>query len=58
MQPEGRVEVSGEFNAVSNQSAASMTAALYGPVGLAETTTANNFVRFILPDRIFKDGFD
>ncbi len=57
MQPGGRVDVSGQIVATSGTGTPMLQGVVYGPTGLNEPNTINNFGYRFLNDIIFANGF-
>lgn len=55
--PGGEVDVSGQVTVSEAPSDSLFPALVYGPVGLSEQDTLNNFATLSLTDEIFSDGF-
>lgn len=58
MQPGGRVTISGQIMMTSASGTPMLRGVVYGPTGLNEQNTTNNFGYLYLNDEIFKNGFE
>jgi hypothetical protein len=57
IQPGGQVEVVGQALITGVSTTVRLQSIAYGPVGLSEQNTLNNFSQIQIGDKIFSDGF-
>jgi hypothetical protein len=57
IQPGGQIEIAGQLHVTSASATLMAKSIAYGPVGLSEQDTLNNFSPIEFGDEIFKDGF-
>lgn len=57
IQPGGQVDISGQITVSKAPGQLILPALVYGPIGLGEHDTLNNFYALSLADEIFADGF-
>ena len=58
IQAGGSIDVSGQLLALDSSAAPTLDAFVYGPIGLSEQDTLNNFVSASIAQSLFFDGFD
>ncbi|MEO5626682.1 MAG: hypothetical protein ABIQ70_11800, partial [Dokdonella sp.] len=58
IQSGGSIDVSGDVQALDGGENASLDAMAYGPMGLSEQETLNNFASVSMTQSLFFDGFD
>jgi hypothetical protein len=57
VQPGGHVDISGQFAVSLTAQGLSIPALVYGPPGLSEQDTLDNFATLSMTDKIFANGF-
>jgi hypothetical protein len=58
MQPDGRIDISGQIRVLAAPGNVAIKALVYGPIGLSEQDTVNNFASTSLVESIFRSSFE
>lgn len=56
--PGGSIDITGQIRVLDATDTETFTATTYGPIGLSEQDTLNNFARTTVTQSLFRDGFD